>query len=91
MQAKQGINSPLSISRQVFSHLQEMRAPSHVTVTWEDKHRNSECPTSSFFPQIYKLAMMPYSMEYPFGLLGSAVPAVSPPTSCAPPAYLLVG
>jgi len=42
--AKQGIQSPLPISRQVFSHLQESRAPSRVTVTWENKLRNSKCP-----------------------------------------------
>ena len=33
----------------------------------------------SFFPQLYMLSMMSYGMEYPFGQLGSAVPAVSPP------------
>jgi len=37
---KQGIHS-LPISRQVFSHLQESGSPSHVTVTWEDKHHHS--------------------------------------------------
>jgi len=33
--AKQGLHSLLPIRRQVFSHLKESRAPSHVTVTWE--------------------------------------------------------
>jgi len=35
---KQGIHSLLPISRQGFSHPQDSRAPSHITVTWEDKH-----------------------------------------------------
>jgi len=41
--AKQGIHSLLPTGRHVFSHPQESRAPSHVTVTWEDKHHNFEC------------------------------------------------
>ena len=35
--SKQGMYSLLPIGRQVFSHSQESRAPSHVTVTLEDK------------------------------------------------------
>jgi len=35
--------------------------------------------------------MTSYGLEYSFGLLGSAVPAVSPPAPCAPPASSLVG
>jgi len=35
--AKQGIHSLPPIGRQMFIHSQENRAPSHVTVTWEDK------------------------------------------------------
>ena len=42
--AKQGIHLLLPTGRQVLSHLQGSRAPSHVTVTWEDKHQYSECP-----------------------------------------------
>ena len=34
-------------------------------------------PPSFFFPQLYMLSMTSYGMEYPFGHLGSAVPAVS--------------
>jgi len=34
--ATQGIHSLLPIGRRVFSHLQESRAPSRVTDTWED-------------------------------------------------------
>jgi len=41
---KQGIHSLLPVGRQVFRHLQESRAPPHVTVTWEDKCHNSEYP-----------------------------------------------
>ena len=42
--ANQGIHSPLPMGRQVFSHLQESRAPAHVTVTWEDKCCHSKNP-----------------------------------------------
>ncbi|GAB0206758.1 cAMP-dependent protein kinase inhibitor alpha [Grus japonensis] len=47
---RQGIHSPLPIGRQVFSHLQENRVPSHVTVIWEDKrhHTEVECTLSNF-------------------------------------------
>jgi len=38
---KQGIQSLLGISSQVFSYLQESRAPSHVTATWEDQRYHS--------------------------------------------------
>ncbi|KAK4829769.1 hypothetical protein QYF61_006493, partial [Mycteria americana] len=37
------------------------------------------------------LSMTPYGVESPFGQLGSAVPAVSPPNSLCPPASSLVG
>jgi len=40
-EAKQEIHALLPIGRQVFSHLQERRAPSRVTVTWEDKRHHS--------------------------------------------------
>ena len=40
--AKQGIHSLLPSGRQLFSDLQESRAPSHVIVVWEDRHCNSE-------------------------------------------------
>ena len=84
--AKQRIHSPLPMDRQVFSHLQERRAPSHVTVTGEDKHHHSKFPPP--FPQLYTLSMTPHSMECPFGQLGSAVPAVSPPNSLCTPSLL---
>lgn len=32
----------------MFSHPQESRASSHVTVTWEDRRRNSHCPLPTF-------------------------------------------
>jgi len=40
--AKQGIHLLLPTGRQVLSHLQGSRAPSRVTVTWEDKRHHSE-------------------------------------------------
>jgi len=90
--AKQGINSLLPIGRQGFSQLQESRALSRVMVTWEDKHHHPEhfpLPPAAFFPQLYVLSMMPYSMEYPFGQSGSAVPA--PPNSLCTRSPLAVG
>jgi len=47
-------------------------------------------PTRPTFLQLCMLSMTSYGTEYPFGQLGSAVPAVSPPMPCAPPARLLV-
>lgn len=37
------------MGRQMFSHSQESRAPSHIMVTWEDTHHNSE-HLALFFP-----------------------------------------
>jgi len=42
----------------------------------------------SFFPLLSVLSMMSYGMEYPFGLLGSAVLAVSPPSFLCTPSLL---
>ncbi|KAK4822228.1 hypothetical protein QYF61_011869, partial [Mycteria americana] len=39
---------------------------------------------------VYILSMMPYGMEYPFGQLGSAVLAVSPPSFLCTPSLLAV-
>ena len=74
----------------MFSHLQESRAPSHITVTWKDKRQNSEHPLSSFFPQLLLLSKTWYTVGYPFGLLRSAVLAVSTPNSLCT-AILLTG
>jgi len=45
----------------------------------------------SFFPWLYMLSVTPYGMEYPFGQLGSGVPAVSPTSSLCTPSLLPVG
>jgi len=80
--AKQGIQSLLPMGRQVYSHLQESRALSRVMITWEDKrHHSKSLPFLLLSPPLlYMLSMTPYGMEYPFGQLGSAVLAVSPPS-----------
>ena len=65
--AKQGINSCLPMGRQVFRHLQESRAPSCVTVAWEDKCHNDRCPPFLLLPPVYILRMTSHGMEYPFG------------------------
>ena len=63
----------------MFSHLQESRALSQVTVTWEDKRLHSECPPFPSFPGFIFLNKTLYGMEYLFGQLWPAVPPVSPP------------
>jgi len=37
-------------------------------------------PSSSFIPHVLLLSKTPYDVGHPFGQLGSAVPAVSPPS-----------
>lgn len=49
-EAKEGIHSPLPISRQVFNRLQESTDPSCLTVTWEDKCYNYKCPCFILLP-----------------------------------------
>jgi len=73
------------ISRQVLSHPQESRAPSCVTVTWEDKSHHSRCSPPSSFSQLYVLSLTSYGMEYP------ALPAVSPPGFLWTPTLLTGG
>ena len=47
--------------------------------------------SSFFFLQLYMLSMMSYGTEYPFGQLGSAVPAVSPRSFLCTPNLLAGG
>lgn len=68
--ANQRIYSPLPMSRQVSSHLQEIQAPSCIIVNLEDKQNHFEHPPSSFFPPLCILSMTPHSMGYPFGHWG---------------------
>lgn len=52
--AKHRINSLLPTGRQVFSHLQESRAPPHVMATQEEKHHHSKCaPLPASSPSLY--------------------------------------
>ena len=78
--AKQGIHSLLPTCRQMFSYHQESSAPLHLMVSWGDKCRNSEVARSSFFPHLFWLSTTLYDVGYPFGQLGSAVPALSRPS-----------
>jgi len=48
-------------------------------------------PAQPPFPPLYKLSMTFYGMGYPFGQLGSAVPAVPPPSSLCTPSLLAGG
>ena len=70
----------------MFSHFQQSRASSRITVTWEDKHHNSKHPPTS--PQLILMSMRSYGTEYSFSQLGSAVPAVSPPSFLHTPSLL---
>jgi len=80
------------MGRQWFSHCQESRASSCVSGTRDDKHHDHKCsPFLRLSMRFFWLSKTSCGMEYPFGHLGSAVPAVPLPTSCVPPAYLLGG
>ncbi|KAK4820316.1 hypothetical protein QYF61_022933 [Mycteria americana] len=61
-------------------------APQHTHsrgwVTW---------PSRDLDPRLYMLSMTSYGTEYPFGQLGSAVPAVSPPNLLCTPSLLTGG
>lgn len=50
-QIRELINAALHVGRQLLSHTQVSTAPSHVPVTWEDKHPHSYHPTAVFFPK----------------------------------------
>lgn len=84
-QNKTGIHLPLPMGRQ-FIRVQESRAPSWIMVTWW--HRGH--PTS-FLLLSPALCAEQSAMGYPFGQLGSAVPAMGPPNSlCTPTSSLVV-
>jgi len=61
---KQGIHSLLPIGRQVFSYLQESKAPSCVMVTWEDKTQSLQmcAPLLSSRPSFICWAWCPMHM-----------------------------
>lgn len=70
-----------SRASQVLSYFQERRALSCVTVTCEDKHCTSKCP--SFLipsPHLLLLNRTSCGMEYPFGQSGSDFVAVTLPS-----------
>lgn len=90
--ANQGIDSPLPIVRQVFSHPHEGRASSCPVVTWEDTHHYSKCPPL--------LGSSPSFIHYTWSYKAWNISLVSwdqlswlcpLPVSHAPPAYLMVG
>lgn len=84
--ANQGINSLLPKDKQVFSHLQESRAPSSIMVTWEDKHHPSKLPICCpSFPQLLVLSMTPFGMDYQSG---SVVQPGYPPSFLCTPSLL---
>lgn len=82
--AKWGIYSLLPLDRQLFSYSQ---APSHITVTWEDKCHHSEY-LPFVLPTPDTLSMTQYSVEYAFGHLKSDVVALSSPSFLCIPSVL---
>jgi len=89
--SKEGIISLLPIGRQVFNHLQESRALSHVTGRRMPSLRTSTLPSS--FHSFILLSMMSYGVEHLCGQLAvsPAVPAVSPPNFLCTPSPLAGG
>lgn len=71
------------MGRQVFGRAQESRAPSHITVTWEDRHHHCECP--SFFPQLYMLSVVPCAVGHACGLRAQLSKLCPLTTFCALP------
>lgn len=87
--AKQGIHSVLPIGRQVFSHLQQSRVPSHMTVTWENKcHHSKHPPLPPPSPYFIDWAWCQMVWNVPFDQLGSPLLAVSPPILPCTPSFL---
>lgn len=83
--SKTGNSLTLSMGRQVFSHPQESSTPSPLRVTWEDKQHHPElCCLLSSSPIFCMPIMMPYGLGFPFGQLGPAALAVSPPSLDTP-------
>ena len=83
--AKQGIHSLLPIDGQVFSHLQESRAPSHITVIGKTK---AVTPNVPYFPSSFPHHMVRNIPFVSWGQLSQLCPL---PTSSAPLCYSLVG
>lgn len=50
--SKQGVHSPHSLGRQVFSYFWESRSPSHLMASLEDKWYHSECPSLLSCPDL---------------------------------------
>lgn len=76
----------ISHLRPVFSCLQDSRVPSHITVSWEGKHRHSKhpplppsSPSFMFWAWCHRVWNAPWV---------SCGPLLMP---CAPPAHSLVG
>lgn len=76
------------MDKQVFNHLQEIRVPPHVLMTWEDKYLHSKCPRLLLLSPVLHAEHdtvwygRKNNILCPFGI---GCP------SCAPPACSLVG
>ena len=81
--AKQGIHSLLPVGRQVFSHLQESRAPSLLMATWE---------TNAITPNILPFLLLHSALYAEHDVLWSGISLGSVGDSCPScvPSQLLV-
>lgn len=80
---KQGIHSPLPMGKWVFSHLQECRVSSHVTITWEDKRYHSHCvPLPPFSSRFIGWAWCHVAWNIPLISQGQLSWLCWPPASC---------
>jgi len=87
--AKQGIDSLLPISREVFSHFLESNASTCTAVTWEDKHHSSECPLFILLPSAFIAEHDAIWYGISLWSVGVSCLGYVLSASCTSPAYLL--
>lgn len=88
-ETEQGINSPIHMGMQLFSHSQESKAPSGITATWEDKGHHSK--GVSPFPSSPDFYIAEHNVLWNGTSLRSLQPALPSKSPCAPPVSWLAG
>lgn len=89
--ANQGVDSLLSLGRQVFSTSREAGLHQLQWRLGKINRITPNVPAFSKLPQVYMLYRMLYGVECPFGQLGSAVLTETPPTCLCIPGILSGG
>lgn len=79
------------MDRQVFLHPKESRCPSHSGDVGRQMPSLWMSPPSSFSSQLYILGVMLHATECPLVWLGSAILALSTPSSLCTPSLLAGG